>query len=170
MLDFRACRHLTFAVGISVGFTSFATGQQAVRGNAELPSERAAALRPITVEEVIQLHKAGVSEAVLLTRIKQAKKALILSTEEILKLKEAKVSDRVVQALMDPSLDNHLSASQTSVTAPVSNASQIVGPVQPQTMIAGINLNRPSGATPDSQTPAGDSNDPNAPHDSGIYI
>jgi hypothetical protein len=99
----------------------------------------------VTVDEVITLHKQGITEAILITRIKQANKPLQLSTDDLLKLSQAKVPERVIQTLMDPSGNPN----PTSSAAPSA---------------------RSSGATTDERTAAGDANEPLAAHDSGIYL
>jgi len=57
---------------------------------------------PMTVDDVVTLFKAGISESVLVTRIKQSNKPSQLSTDDLLKLAQAKVPDTVIQALMNP--------------------------------------------------------------------
>jgi hypothetical protein len=56
----------------------------------------------ITLEEVVKLTKAGVSEEIIVARVKKAGKAFDLTFEEILELKGAGVSDAVVKILIDP--------------------------------------------------------------------
>src|SRR5215510_14046712 len=56
----------------------------------------------LTVDDVIALYKAGISENVLIVRINQSNKPLQPSTQELLKLAQAKVPDGVIQALMNP--------------------------------------------------------------------
>jgi hypothetical protein len=56
----------------------------------------------LTVDDVVKLHQSGISDNVLVARIKQANKPLELSTDDLLKLGQAKVSDSVIQTLMNP--------------------------------------------------------------------
>jgi hypothetical protein len=58
---------------------------------------------PMTVEEVVQLNKAGFSEEVIITKIKKNLKAFDLSTEELVELKKDGLSDNVIRFLLDPS-------------------------------------------------------------------
>jgi hypothetical protein len=106
--------------------------------------------------------KAGLSDDVIIARLRKEDKAFDLSPEEMIRLKQSKVSDAVLKVLMDPKAD----------TAPSKNA-----PSNPATVVvqapglAGIGGARPSGATPAAgQDAAGDPNDPMTPHDSGIYL
>jgi hypothetical protein len=62
-----------------------------------------AAGNTLTLEEVVKLAQAGVSDEVIITRIRKAGRPFDLTTEEILELKRAGISDPVVQTLMDPS-------------------------------------------------------------------
>jgi hypothetical protein len=58
---------------------------------------------PMTVEEVVQMNKAGFSEDVIITKIRKNGKAFDLSTEELLELKKIGLSDSVIKFLLDPS-------------------------------------------------------------------
>lgn len=54
----------------------------------------------LTVDDVIRLAKAGMSEDVILTRIRAAHQTFDLSTDELIALKKARVSDGVIRAMM----------------------------------------------------------------------
>src|SRR5262245_6579829 len=56
----------------------------------------------VSVDDVVKLHKAGISEAIIIARIKQANQPAQLSTDDLVKLGQAKVPDGVIQALMTP--------------------------------------------------------------------
>jgi hypothetical protein len=56
----------------------------------------------LTVDQVIQLVKAELSDDLIIAKIKKNNKALDLSTDELLKLKAAKVSENIIMLLMDP--------------------------------------------------------------------
>ena len=117
-----------------------------------------------TVDRVIDLHKNGISENILISWIKQANTPLKLTTTDLMKLSSAKVPDRVVQALMDPTV-----SSQMTGPVPVGAAqSVILSPTGVPMVVSGTA--KASGATTDDRTAAGDPNDPMAPHDSGIYL
>ncbi|OGE75971.1 MAG: hypothetical protein A3C85_00725 [Candidatus Doudnabacteria bacterium RIFCSPHIGHO2_02_FULL_48_21] len=134
---------------------------------AELPQQPSANAPRISVDGIIQLHKSGLSEGILVTRIKQANQPLQLSDEDLVKLSQAKVPERVIQVLMDPTLN--VAASAVAVSQPAAPTVIVTGdggiPI-----ISGTASTRASGATTDDRTAAGDPNDPNATHDSGIYL
>jgi hypothetical protein len=58
---------------------------------------------PLTVEEVVKLSRGGFSDDVIITKIKKNGRAFDLSTDELLEIKKAGVSDSVVKYLLDPS-------------------------------------------------------------------
>ncbi len=58
---------------------------------------------PLTVEEVVKLSQTGVSEELIIAKIKKNGKAFDLSAEELVDLKKAGVSDNVIKFLLDPS-------------------------------------------------------------------
>jgi hypothetical protein len=57
---------------------------------------------PMSLEDVVQLCRSGVSEDVIITKIKKNGKAFDLSTEELLELRKSGVSDNVIKFLLDP--------------------------------------------------------------------
>lgn len=57
----------------------------------------------LTLAEVMKLVRAGVTEEVVIAKIKRYNKPFDLNTDEILELKKAGVSDIVVRYLLDPS-------------------------------------------------------------------
>jgi len=67
-------------------------------------AQPAPASAPLSVEEVLKLSQAGVSEEVIVTKIKKNGKPFDLSTDEILELRKSGVSDTVIRFLEDPSL------------------------------------------------------------------
>lgn len=56
----------------------------------------------LTVEQVAQLVQAGLSEDLVIAKIRKNGKAFDLSTEQLLQLKKAGVSDNIIRLLMDP--------------------------------------------------------------------
>jgi len=66
-------------------------------------ANRVAASAGLTVDDVIRLAKAGLSEDIILEQIHRKAKAFDLSTEQLIALKNANVSDRVVETMLDPS-------------------------------------------------------------------
>jgi hypothetical protein len=58
---------------------------------------------PLSVEEVVKLSQSGVSEDVIVTKIKKNGRPFDLSADELLELRKAGVKDTVVKYLLDPS-------------------------------------------------------------------
>jgi len=58
----------------------------------------------LAIEDVISLSKAGVSDDVIVAKIKGNAKAFNLNADEIVELKKAGLSDAVVRYMLDPSL------------------------------------------------------------------
>jgi len=56
----------------------------------------------LTVEDVIKLAKAGLSEDIIVQQIERKGQAFDLSSDQIIELKAAHVSDRVVEVMLDP--------------------------------------------------------------------
>ena len=113
------------------------------------------AAKPVTPDDVLTMMSAGLSDSIILTKIHQHNKPIDLGTDDLVRLKRAKVSDAVIRELMDPSLEPAVEAAQPTVVV----QSPLVG-----------NAGAPSGATPGAGDMAGDPNDPLAAHDSGIYV
>lgn len=57
----------------------------------------------LSLEEVVKLSQTGVSEAVIITKIKKNAKSFDLSADEIADLKKSGISDIVIKFLLDPS-------------------------------------------------------------------
>lgn len=62
-----------------------------------------AAASGLTAEDVMKLAKAGLSEDIIIQQIRKNGRAFDLSTDQLIALKAANVSDRVVEAMLDPS-------------------------------------------------------------------
>jgi hypothetical protein len=107
----------------------------------------------LTQEQVVQMSKAGLPEDVIVARIKAEPKPLKVSTDDLIKLKKAGVSDGVIRALASPgsTMSSGNAAPAASPTATIPAASLAATPA----------------ADP---TPTADPNDPNAPHDPGVYL
>ncbi len=58
---------------------------------------------PLSVEDVVKLCQTGISEELIITKIKKNGRAFDLSNGELVELKKAGVSDNVVKYLLDPS-------------------------------------------------------------------
>jgi hypothetical protein len=79
---------------------SFILAAVCVLGAQDAPK---AAVGSMTIEEVLSLSKAGVSEDVIVARIKRNAKPFDLNSDEILALKKDGVSETVIKYLLDPS-------------------------------------------------------------------
>jgi hypothetical protein len=65
-------------------------------------AQSAQATAPLSVEDIVKLSKEGISEDVLVTKIKKNAKAFDLSPDEIVELKKLGISDSVIKVLLDP--------------------------------------------------------------------
>ena len=61
--------------------------------------------RMMTVDDVIRLSKAGLSDDVIIQQIKKKDQRFDLSTDQLVQLKSASVSERVIQVMIDPTRD-----------------------------------------------------------------
>lgn len=92
----------------------------------------------MTNSEIVSLVKAGLSNPIIINKIRTSKTDFNLSTDALILLKQAGVSDDIVAAMFE---------AKNGKTAPAT-------------------VNPPQGGT----TASVDPNDPNAPHDYGIYL
>lgn len=125
-----------------------------------------AASKHLTVDDVLMMAKAGISDEVIIARLRKEATAFDLNPDDIIRLKKANVSDPVFTVMMDPKAE--IKPASSSSTSLPQNRQPLV--VQPPLMpgIAGANR---SGATPNpGVNDPGDVNDPLVPHDSGIYL
>lgn len=127
----------------------------AVSGLAQTPAPSGTALKVSDVEEMI---KGGLSDDLVISAIRKDNHAFELSGADMVRLKKEGVSDNVMKVMLDP---------KATVTAPAAAS------VTPTAAVAGIlTIAKPSGATPDAGASenAANANNPDAPHDSGIYL
>ena len=95
----------------------------------------------MTNDEVISLTKAGLAGSIIVGKIRTTKTNFDMSTDSLIKLKQAGVADEVVGAMLEAKSGKSISATATVS----SNGSASVGPL-------------------------GDPNDPMAKHNYGIYL
>ena len=156
-----------YAILVAALLTGLAPGQQA-GGTAKTPTKKAgtaAAPKPegLTVEGVIAMGQAGLSEDIIIARLRKEDKAFDLSSDEMIRLKKANLGDAVIKVMLDPK-------AEVKPPAPVAAPAPAPAPVVVQTQLVPGVVN-PSGATPTAgSAPSGDPNDPMVPHDSGIYL
>jgi hypothetical protein len=127
--------------------------------NANAPVSSPSHVQQVSVQDVIAMKQAGLSDDIVIAKIQQHNVPSDLSTDELIGLKKEKVSDAVIRALIDPKAQSPAGSSLPTTIV-----------VQNPGLAALSNIN-PSGATPEAgQTAVGDPNDPLTPHDSGIYL
>jgi len=126
--------------------------QPAIAPPEEAAAQPAASSSALTVADVVSMLKAGLSENVVIAKLRKANRAFDLSAAEMVDLKKSGVSDAVLGVMIDP-------------TAPIAPAS---------VPISLTGAPRASGATPDAGVSeaaiAANLNNPDAAHDSGIYL
>jgi hypothetical protein len=116
-------------------------------------------VQQVSVQDVVAMKQAGLSDDIIIAKIRQHNLPLDLSTNQLIELKKERVSDGVIRTLIDPKAQAGLN-SPSSTTVVVQNPG----------LSALANIN-PSGATPGiGQGAVSDPNDPLMPHDSGIYL
>lgn len=153
-------------LALVIAASSLMVAQTAAKRPARAPETPAAAraAHGMSVDNVITMAQAGISEDVITARLRKENKPFDLSADDIIKLKKANVGDAVVRVMIDPAAE--LKPPQPSPAIAVPQPPAVV-PIP-----AVVPASNPSGATPPagSATAAGDPNDPMTPHDSGIYL
>src|SRR5690348_17057707 len=91
-------------LGIAVLFAALPTAQ-GVYAQAAKPAARPAAAAPKAspVDNVIQLVKSGMSENLIIKTLQRQNKPIDLSPADLVKLKNAGVSENIINVMMDPS-------------------------------------------------------------------
>jgi hypothetical protein len=93
----------------------------AVVGQGPVHGKAAATPAGLSVEDVIKLSKAGLSEDIIVQQVKKRSQPFDLTTDQLIALKTANVSDRIVAFMLDPS--------KPATAAPA--AAGLGGPVAP---------------------------------------
>jgi hypothetical protein len=77
--------------------------------------------KPMSVDDVIKLSKAGLSDDLIIQQMRKKGQRFDLSTDQLLQLKAAHVSERVIQVMIEPATDTAPSQAQkmTIPAAPV---------------------------------------------------
>ncbi|GIU76282.1 MAG: hypothetical protein KatS3mg004_3369 [Bryobacteraceae bacterium] len=164
-------------IPIALAASTFALGQQAAHPATKTAqkqtTELTASPKPqgLTVDSIVSMTQAGLSEDLIVARIRKEGKAFDLSPEEMIKLKNAGVSDTILRVMLDPQAE--VKPAAQPIPQPQAPAA-LVAPVVVQTPAVPVAaaVSNPSGATPgpEPSAPAADPNDPMTPHDSGIYL
>jgi hypothetical protein len=105
-------------------------------GQTPARARSAGAASGLTAEDVIKLAKAGLSEDIIIQQIKKNGRAFDLSTDQLIALKTATVSDRIVEVMLDPSKSDAAVAPTPAVSklvtpAPVAPRHPPAEPAQP---------------------------------------
>ena len=96
----------------------------AAQSNTNAPTAATTSAGSLSVDDVIKLSKAGVDDDVIIQKIKKQGQAFDLTTDQLIQLKSASVSSRVIQVMLDPSkADGAQPAASTSVKADASGDS-----------------------------------------------
>jgi len=82
--------------------------------NSTLLGSQAKPAVELTVDDVIKLVQAGLSEDLVIIKIKQNGKAFNLSTEQLLQLKKSSVSDNIIRTMLEPQAKPESTAVTTS--------------------------------------------------------
>lgn len=100
--------------------------------------------RNTTVADVVRMAQAGISDEIIIARLRNEGKAFDLSTDDLIELKKGNVSNAVVKAMMNPSPS--LQGTPASMAAPASAvvAADVSTPVTPAASV-------PVAALPDEQ-------------------
>lgn len=141
------------------------SAQQTPAGAGTKPSASTAKSAALTVDDVLAMVGAGLSDDIVIAKLRKEDKAFDLSTDELIRLKKANVSDAVIQVMLNPG------AQIKSAPVTEARAQTVVVSTTGAPIISGVRAPGASGATPAPGTEAkGDPNDPLTPHDSGIYL
>jgi hypothetical protein len=152
-----------------IALVSPALAQQTQKGTSASPNSTTAQSKPegLTVDGVIALVGADLPDDVIIARLRKENKSFDLTTEEMIRLKNAKVSGAVMQVMIDPKAEIKPALAQSAPAA----AQPAVYSVPGLPVISGVRTAGASGATPAPGSEAkGDPNDPLIAHDSGIYV
>ena len=153
---------IRFSVTLAIALALPAPAQQKTTQVTTVSDSKPALL---TVEGVVAMVSAELSDDVIIARLRKENKGFDLSPDDMIRLKKSKVSDAVMRVMLDPRAEINAARSETTANPQVVAAAPRI-PVLPV-----IGAANPSGATPAPGAEAkGDPNDPLAPHDSGIYL
>lgn len=83
--------------------------------------------KALTVEDIVKMSKAGISEDVIIQKIKKGGQAFDLSPDQMIELKSAGVSDKVVQTMLDPTKSDAPAAAAAGAAKPASDMPDEMG-------------------------------------------
>jgi len=118
-------KSFTFGMVVLVGCAiGISLGQTPAPKVAPIPAPKAAAAKPPAapatsqIDSVIESVKAGLSEGIIMRTLQRENKPTILSPADLVKLKNAGVSENIISVMMDPSAGPSRGA-PTAVAVPV---------------------------------------------------
>lgn len=101
MIISRLSRSLCIGVAIFALLAVYAQGQ--THSKSAVAPEKTAAASGLAIDDVIKMSKAGLGDAIIVQQIRKNGQAFDLTPDQLIQLKTAAVSDRVITAMMDPS-------------------------------------------------------------------
>ena len=81
--------------------------------------------KPMTVQDVIKLSKAGLSDDTIIEQIRAKNQRFDLSADQLVQLKTANVSERVIQAMIDPGVRSTTTVSTPTTGKPAEPATPV---------------------------------------------
>jgi curli biogenesis system outer membrane secretion channel CsgG len=132
------------ALGLVVGM---ALGQTAPAAPKAAPKATKAAPAPSRVDSVIESVKAGLSESLIIKSLQRENKPANLTTADMVKLKNAGVSENIIAVLLDPSAAPAAAAAPAPAPAPVAAAPPPPAPAPEPVASAPAAAPAPTGAT-----------------------
>jgi hypothetical protein len=117
--------------------------------------------KAMTMQDVIKLSKAGLSDDVIIEQLKTRNQRFDLSTDQLIQLKTAKVSERVIEVMINP-------AYKPAPAAPVANKTNTPQPVSAANKTALTHTTLPANASEpvESKADAADA----MPNQLGVYV
>src|ERR1017187_5091802 len=89
---------------------------------AQTPTSNVAAVTPkanaLSIADVVKLSKAGLSDDVIIQKVKKNGQAFDLSPDQMIELKSAGVSDKVVAVMLDPAKSDAPPSASVGSTKP----------------------------------------------------
>ncbi len=117
-----------FSCLILIGLSPVVTAQTTYPNVVNLPPTTSQT--KMTVNDVIKLSKAGLSDDLIIQQIRKKGQHFDLSTDQLLQLKAAHVSERVIQAMIDPTKETAPSP-PAKMTVPTASVQAAQPPPQP---------------------------------------
>jgi curli biogenesis system outer membrane secretion channel CsgG len=141
---------VSFMVGMALGQTP-APAPASKAAPKAAPAKAATKAAPSPVDSVIESVKAGLSESLIIRTLKRDNKPLDLTTADLVKLKNAGVSENIINVMLDPASAPAAAAAPAApapAPAPVAAAAPAPAPApEPVAAAAPAPAPAPSGAT-----------------------